>query len=262
MVLLPGLTAIVVVAASFFLGYAFYRQSSRKDGRAGATGASRRAPSALVTHGLMEYVYWLLTPVERALLYLGATPKALTLAGLALCAAAGAFAAASAVAAAGVFYLAGGILDILDGRVARSSGKATRAGALLDSVCDRWAEFLVLGGIAFALRADAFGMIAVLVATAGSQMVSYTRARAEALGVSLAVGLMQRSERIILVGLGLLVAGAVDHVGPQASTGVLTLVLMFVGATSLVTAIRRLVIAMDAIAEPKPMVQGGLGRGG
>jgi CDP-diacylglycerol--glycerol-3-phosphate 3-phosphatidyltransferase len=245
---LPGLTAIIAAAGAFLFGYALHRRWIRKHALSGVAAPQRRVPTALVTPGLMQYVYWLLAPVERALVGIGMSPAALTLVGLALSAAAGVFAAVGAFGAAGVLYLASGALDVLDGRVARSSKRDTPAGALLDSVCDRWAEFATLGGIAFSLRSNPSGVVAVLLATAGSQMVSYTRARAEALGASPALGLMQRSERIVICGIGLLVAGAVDGVGPRAAAGVLTLVLFAVGFISVATAIRRLVVAMAAVS--------------
>jgi phosphatidylglycerophosphate synthase len=247
----PALTALGATVVCFFLGYGLFRRWALSP--SGSPETRRRAPTALVSQGLMEYVYWLVGPFERALASSGATPRALTLIGLALSAVAGVFAGVESYAAAGFFYLAGGVLDILDGRVARRSGQSSPAGALLDSVCDRWAEFAVLGGIAFAERDEPAALIGVLLATAGSQMVSYTRARAEALGVSLAIGLMQRSERIVLVGLGLLVAGGVGDVSPNAASAVLTGVLLFVGALSSVTAIRRLMIGMAALGGPEPV---------
>jgi CDP-diacylglycerol--glycerol-3-phosphate 3-phosphatidyltransferase len=191
----------------------------------------------------MDYVYWLTGPVERALVASGTSPHALTTLGVALSAGAGLAAGYGAFTTAGVLYLVSGILDVLDGRVARRAGRASRAGALFDSVCDRWGEFAILAGLAFALRQHNTGLASVLLATAGSQMVSYTRARAEGLGVSLSVGLMQRSERIVLVGLGLLAAGAFATVGRE----ILTATLLVVGGMSSITAVRRLYLGWSAL---------------
>jgi CDP-diacylglycerol--glycerol-3-phosphate 3-phosphatidyltransferase len=226
---------------TFLVGYAVFR---RRRALGAEAVVARRAPTAFVTQGLMEYVYWLVAPAERALVASGVSPNLLTIAGLVVSIAAGAFAAGKDFALAGSLYFLGGALDVLDGRVARRAGRSSAAGALLDSVCDRWGEFVVMGGIGFAVRNDAVALAGVLLTIAGSQMVSYTRARAEALGVSLAIGLMQRSERVVLIGLGLVVAGGAEAFGARAPLSVLTATLVFVGTLSTFTAIRRLFIGM------------------
>lgn len=245
MTYLPAVLASVICSA-FFLGYVVFRVRRRAAGL--KPSVLRRAPTLLVTQDLMDYVYWLSTPVERALVASGTSPHALTTLGLVLSVAAGLAAGFGSFAAAGVLYLVAGVLDVLDGRVARRSGRSSKAGALFDSVCDRWGEFAILAGLAFALRQHNTGLFAVLLTTAGSQMVSYTRARAEGLGVSLSVGLMQRSERIVLVGLGLLAAGAAATVGRE----ILTATLLVVGGMSSITAVRRLFLGWDALARQEP----------
>lgn len=230
-----------LMCSGFLLGYLVYRARRRAAGTPAAP--LRRAPTLLVTQDLMDYVYWLVTPVERALVASGTSPHTLTSVGLALSVAAGTAVAYGSFIAAGVLYLSSGILDVLDGRVARRSGRSSKAGALFDSVCDRWGEFAVLAGLAFALRVHNVGLAAVLLATAGSQMVSYTRARAEGLGVSLSVGLMQRSERIVLVGLGLIAAGVAATIGRE----ILTATLLVVGGMSSITAVRRLFLGWRAL---------------
>jgi CDP-diacylglycerol--glycerol-3-phosphate 3-phosphatidyltransferase len=98
-----------------------------------------------------------------------------------------------------------GALDILDGSLARVSGRASPFGAFLDSVLDRYSDLLVLAGLVFLFarlgRLDA--VIAVLLAVVGTVMVSYTRARAESIDVECRVGLMERGERMLV-----LIAGA------------------------------------------------------
>jgi len=124
---------------------------------------------------------------------------------LACCAATGIVAAQGYLGMAVWLYAFGGILDILDGRLARLSHQQTKSGALFDSVSDRWAELFVFAGYAWYLH-DTVWLFAVLAATGSSLMVSYTRARAESLGVELHGGMMQRAERILLITLGSLVA--------------------------------------------------------
>ena len=106
-------------------------------------------------------------------------------------------------------FVAGSILDILDGALARSHGKLTEFGSFLDSTTDRISEGFVLGAIALVLSSQGHvaALASVFVALVGSFLVSYTRAKAEALGLSGTVGLMGRAERIVLVAVALPFAG-------------------------------------------------------
>jgi CDP-diacylglycerol--glycerol-3-phosphate 3-phosphatidyltransferase len=108
-----------------------------------------------------------------------------------------------------VAFIAGSILDILDGALARSHGKLTQFGSFLDSTTDRISEGFVLGAIALVLSRQGHeaALASVFVALVGSFLVSYTRAKAEALGLSGTVGLMGRAERIVLVAIALPFAG-------------------------------------------------------
>ena len=108
---------------------------------------------------------------------------------------------------AGVFVV-GSILDILDGALARTSGKGTPFGAFLDSTTDRVSEGVVLGAIAlvFARHRDLVGVGLAFAAVAGSFLVSYTRARAEALGLRGDVGIGSRAERVVVITVGLVFA--------------------------------------------------------
>ena len=105
----------------------------------------------------------------------------------------------------GWLYFLTGILDILDGRVARATGRVSAGGAYFDSVIDRYAELVVFGGLAYFYRAS-WSLFVVLAASLGSVMVSYARARGEALGVDVKVGTMQRPERVFYLGLAMVVA--------------------------------------------------------
>jgi CDP-diacylglycerol---glycerol-3-phosphate 3-phosphatidyltransferase len=142
------------------------------------------------------------------------TPDALTAAGVTLC----------AVAAVLVYFeyrhelffswlgaavfVAGSVLDILDGALARQSGKGTPFGAFLDSTTDRMGEAFVLGAIALVFSRDGneVALAFAVAAIAGSLLVSYTRARAEALGLKGDVGLGSRAERVVVITAGLVLA--------------------------------------------------------
>jgi len=109
---------------------------------------------------------------------------------------------------AGVAFIAGSIMDTMDGRYSRMSGKGTQFGAFLDSTLDRLEEGIVLItiGAYFAQRHDQFATAAVVAAVLFSLMVSYTRARAEALGVDCKVGLATRPVRVVILSIGLVFA--------------------------------------------------------
>jgi phosphatidylglycerophosphate synthase len=144
---------------------------------------------------------WLGDPAVRACLRLGIHADAITGASALLIAGAAVLLGLGWVASGGWLYLLGASLDALDGRVARARGGGTRAGAFLDSTLDRVGELLVLGGLAFTYRNTPV-LVAILCVAGASVVVSYARARGEALGASAAcrVGVMQRPERVAAVG--------------------------------------------------------------
>jgi CDP-diacylglycerol---glycerol-3-phosphate 3-phosphatidyltransferase len=108
----------------------------------------------------------------------------------------------------GVAFVVGSIMDTLDGRYSRMSGKGTPFGAFLDSTLDRIEEGIVLTAVAgyFAVQGNRAAAAAVVVAVLASLMVSYTRARAEALGVECKVGIATRPVRVVILAIGLIFA--------------------------------------------------------
>jgi CDP-diacylglycerol---glycerol-3-phosphate 3-phosphatidyltransferase len=105
---------------------------------------------------------------------------------------------------AALLVLLAGICDTIDGKLARDSGKVSKFGALYDSTLDRYSEVLLFFGIAYYfIKNDLYlSSIAVAIALGGSLMVSYIRARAEGLGFDCKVGILQRSERLLLISAG------------------------------------------------------------
>jgi CDP-diacylglycerol--glycerol-3-phosphate 3-phosphatidyltransferase len=136
------------------------------------------------------------------------TPNAISLTGFALNLVAAALVWQRYFFLGGLAFIIGSIMDTLDGRYARTSGKGTPFGAFLDSTLDRVEEGIVLTAVAayFADRGKDFAVAAVVVAVLASLMVSYTRARAEALGVECKVGLATRAVRVVILSIGLLFA--------------------------------------------------------
>jgi CDP-diacylglycerol--glycerol-3-phosphate 3-phosphatidyltransferase len=136
------------------------------------------------------------------------TPNAISLTGLALNVAAAVLVTQRLFVLAGLAFIFGSLMDTLDGRYSRMSGKGTLFGAFLDSTLDRMEEGIVLTTVAayFASQGMDFAVGAVVVAVVGSLMVSYTRARAEALGVECKVGIATRPVRVVVLSIGLVFA--------------------------------------------------------
>jgi CDP-diacylglycerol--glycerol-3-phosphate 3-phosphatidyltransferase len=136
------------------------------------------------------------------------TPNAISLTGFALNLVAAVLVWEQLFFLGGVAFVVGSVMDTLDGRYSRMSGKGTPFGAFLDSTLDRVEEGIVLAAVAgyFALHGERFATAAVVIAVLASLMVSYTRARAEALGVECKVGIATRPVRVVILAAGLIFA--------------------------------------------------------
>ncbi len=144
-------------------------------------------------------------PLLSALQHLKVTPNQVTVAGTVINVAAAALVVTDHLIYAGIVFLLGGCFDMLDGALARRTHKSSTFGAFLDSTLDRVSEGVMLSAIAYSLavRGSSVDAALVVLALMGSMLVSYTRARAESLGLECKVGIMSRPERVILVALGL-----------------------------------------------------------
>jgi phosphatidylglycerophosphate synthase len=146
--------------------------------------------------------------MRNALIESRLTPNAISLTGLVLNVVAAVLVLERYFFLAGVAFIVGSVMDTLDGRYSRMSGKGTPFGAFLDSTLDRIEEGIVLTAVAvyFADRNMEFAVGACMVAVLASLMVSYTRARAEALGVECKVGIANRAVRVVILSAGLVLA--------------------------------------------------------
>lgn len=194
----------------------------------------------------------IITPIRKVLVRLGVHPNILSITGLILSIVAGfVYSLGSFFWAAWVVVLAG-TCDALDGELARQTGKNSQFGAFFDSALDRYSDAFILMGLGwyFAGGPTLFGfgnegnvgdqspwtVAFIILAMAGSFMVSYTRARAEALGLNCKVGLMQRPERVTLLVIGSLL-GSVPVVGMIF----VKVALLILAVTSNITAIHRII---------------------
>lgn len=194
--------------------------------------------------GLAEGV---VTPLAR----LGVTPNAVTVAGFV-------FNVVTAIVIATGHLTAGSILlflsagfDMLDGALARVSSQQSRFGAFLDSVLDRYSEATILGALVyvFTVRGNVPVVLLVYAVAIGSLLISYARARAEGLGLDAKVGIAPRPERIIILGLGLLI---------NFATAVAALVILAI--LTHVTAIQRLYHVWRQTEQPREPEHGPVAR--
>jgi CDP-diacylglycerol--glycerol-3-phosphate 3-phosphatidyltransferase len=142
-----------------------------------------------------------------------------------------------------VLFVVGAILDILDGALARSRGVGSPFGAFIDSTVDRIGEAFMLGALALVfMRWDyEWGVALAFAAVAGSFLVSYTRARAEALGLKGDVGLGSRAERVVVITTGLVLAPIDDRILP--------VVIGILAATAWITVLQRILAVRRQLRE-------------
>ena len=172
-------------------------------------------------------------PVARLLAKLGFSPNSITILGLVGAVVSSYLAAEGFFLAAGVVMLIAGILDLLDGTVARITDRKTRFGALLDSTVDRVSEASILFGLAvFYMREpNIYGVLLSYFGLVGSFMVSYVRARAGGLRIDCEIGIFPRPTRVALLGIGLIIG--------QWWEPLLLIVLVLISGLTAVTTLQR-----------------------
>ena len=194
---------------------------------------------------LFSYV---INPTARVLLRLGVTPNAVTIAGT-VGVLIGSYLGAFGHLFWGTWVVtASALTDALDGTMARMRGGSGRFGALLDSSMDRIADAAVFGAVTFYLanRGNPYGgMVAALICLAAGQVVSYVKARAQSLNLDADVGIAERLERLIIVGIGGLLGSAGLDWGLPAA-------LWFLAVLSVVTVFQRLIHASRSERVPAP----------
>jgi len=190
---------------------------------------------------LRDGAYFTLRPLTDWLVRRGVHPNLLTTLGFLITAGSALAFHQHAVRLAGFLILLGGVFDILDGRVARLSRLGSKFGAFYDSTLDRISEIAVYLGILSLYNdqrtewpEDVAMIYLIMLAMAGSLMISYTRARAEGLGLDCSVGLMTRAERVVLIG------GAALFFGLMWDGMVLKVVIGILAVLTNVTAVQRI----------------------
>ncbi len=201
----PEIVVLVAVVGGALASMGVYRLTPAGRDAGDRTG---RGGSFVLGYRVRNWFYWVLGPAFRAVVAARITPLAFNVAAVALGALAGGAFATGHLATAGWAVLLSGLADVFDGEAARGLGVADARGAFVDSTLDRFSEWFAFVGMV-AYFDDTRASLLVALALGGSLLVSYTRARGESLGVLCKLGVMQRAERMLLVGLGAIVDGAV-----------------------------------------------------
>jgi CDP-diacylglycerol--glycerol-3-phosphate 3-phosphatidyltransferase len=193
----PEIWFLIGVVGFGLLTMMVYRTSAA--GRV-ADDRTGRGGSFVLGFWTRNWFYWLIRPVTRVSVSLGLTPLFYNFLAVACGIGSGYAYATGHFPIAGWLVFISGLADVFDGEVARALNVADARGAFLDSTLDRFAEFFAFVGLAYYFSAGWIA-VAIVAALGGSLLVSYTRARGESLGVLCKVGVMQRAERMLLLGL-------------------------------------------------------------
>lgn len=196
-----------------------------------------RRGASVLPDWVKDAVRGILAPVVRLAIALHLTPNTITVIGLLITVVAAVLVGAGWLLVGAAVLTAGSLLDAVDGALARAQGGGTAFGSFLDSTLDRASEAILYAGIAAwflnTLAEPMWPVLAVVAALAGSFMVSYARARAEGIGLSASVGLAPRVERLVLVIVGVALAGL-------GFTPILIGILVLVATLTVVTVVQRI----------------------
>ena len=179
---------------STFIVFSIIKRNRPKD-----TNIPKFSHKTFIGSFLREYGYWSTYPFVYVFIKLKITPNALTIIAPFIAVISAFFYYKGEFANAGWILIASGILDFLDGRLARSTNQITKEGAYLDSNMDRYSDGIIFAGIALYFRNNLFMLIVTILSIIGTEITSYAKARGEINGINTKIGLMQRTERFVLL---------------------------------------------------------------
>lgn len=232
---LAALLALLAIALASLAAYAMVH------GRGGVVSQHSATRGSFALGGwIRDWFYWAIRPLERPIAAWRIPPEVFNALGLLFGFGALATYASGRLEFGGWMLLASGLADVLDGVAARVRGLVSRYGAFLDSTLDRFAEAAAFVGLVLFYRAPG-AVVLVVIALTGSLLVSYTRARGEGLGVQCKLGVLQRAERLILLGLGSLLDPSISAALGREPGSVLLAVIALIAGGSTGTAVFRTV---------------------
>ncbi len=208
---------------------------------------------------LRNYFSWVVRPLWWVVSASGVSPNTVTVFAMMMGAASGVAVAFGRFALGGWLFILSGILDTLDGKLARARGRVTPAGGAFDSLLDRYAVGAVLFGLAVYFRSS-WVLIPTLAAIFGTSMVPYVRAKAESFGVAMKDGLMQRPERVMTLGVAVMLSPIIEALRPVShghpTQRLASIGIVLLAVTSNATAIGRIARLLAALRGRTPAIDG------
>lgn len=246
---------LIVLTVYFLGGLGVYLVLQRRHRVTEDAEMRARGQTLLLGQTARQAFIWLIQPLWKLVRATGLPADAITMLSMLVSLASGLAMAGGRFALGGWLYIFSGILDVIDGRLARASGTQSQAGAALDSVLDRYADSAVLAGLAWYYR-ESWVLAVVLTALVGSLLTSYIRARGEGLGVDIRIGAMQRAERIFALGVTTAFAPVVavlyEAPGPHPMHWLAVGGLILLAVSSQWTAAQRLVYLLGKLRTERP----------
>jgi phosphatidylglycerophosphate synthase len=234
--------ALVFLAILTMPAYAIVARSRPVD-----PDVARRPTTILLGTWVRDWLMWIIAPLERRFVEWKLSPDLFNYIGGTFGLFAGIAYAQSELALGGWLILIGGLADIFDGRIARARGIGSNYGEFLDSMLDRFAEMFAFIGLALYFEPTWWAMSATVLASGGSMMVSYARAKGEGVGIDCRGGVMQRAERLVVLALASLldepITNALGWIPGMILLGAITLI----GIGAMGTAVYRTIYICRAL---------------
>ena len=249
-----GLVLIGVLLAGAPVSIAIFRIRRKRE--AEAQGVERQKSSDRILDGEIQ-AWWIsvISPLEDFLVRRKLNPNHITALSFCFSFVGCVFLFNGWLFLAGWAILFGGTLDMLDGRIARKTGTVSKRGAFFDSVMDRYSEILIFLGLAAHFRYSILFYV-ILLGLGGSLMVSYTRARAEGLGLTCKVGMMQRPERVVFLGFGAIFSSILymlrETLGVDGGPYLMGFILLVIAILANATALSRMIYVMRELEDRGP----------
>jgi len=250
--ILSALMPAIVLIAYFLLGLVVFAIRNKIRGEMPIDAeVEQRGATRFLNKWIRHYFVWAIHPVWSVLLWSKIPATSITFLSVLLSAGAGVALAMGKFALGGWLYIFAGICDMFDGRIARIRGEDSKAGGMLDSCVDRYAEAFVFIGLAYYYR-DSWVMLVSFGAFVGSVMVSYARAKGESMGVTAVVGSMQRAERLVYLGMAAIFSPIIEAIlipedpHPPHRLTIICLVFILIGANA--TGVRRIIFVMRELS--------------
>ncbi len=215
--------------------------------RAVDADVARRPTTIILGTWVRDWLMWMIGPIERKFVEWKLSPDLFNYIGGAFGLFAGIAYAQNELALGGWLILIGGLSDIFDGRIARARGIGSNYGEFLDSMLDRFAEMFAFLGIALYFEPTWWAMSATVLASGGSMMVSYARAKGEAVGVDCRGGIMQRAERLVTLAVASLIDTPITTALGWIPGVILLSAVTLIGLGSLGTAVYRTIYICKAL---------------